>query len=439
MTTTMPNHDSLTPQEASYIAHNAYFTLKDWISGQPVIGMETRANVKKMVTGDGRGANVAAGHTNTSLKSTPLAGAKLDRVFAGSTAGVSTGFGYVLSYNRGGMKQVVIATRGTRAEQGKADIFTDLRGSLTTFGGFGQVHHGFKNTFDSVKIGLARDEARIMDADAVHVVGHSLGGAVATLVAAHFSSRGKAVKLYTFGCPRVGALGAQYAMESSLGKENIYRVSHDLDPVTMVAPYPYGHLNGLDTDANNMMLVSPTGRLLSVANHDMNEYVRSVGDPEMSWGAVRALGGAVDRDNAVVARWLLRSSDNPGWLTQKAAQGLTYLIKAFSHFLKAAGFAAIAGLTAIDLFAVMLSSNLTKMAEMNAELMECIRQAAGWARIVITGAAQITATVIRGILNAMMSVLRPLATQALTKVGGGGVPLPLILAGAAALAGTVIA
>ncbi|MEP6503201.1 MAG: lipase family protein [Betaproteobacteria bacterium] len=435
----MANHDILSPQEASYVAHNAYFTLKDWISGQPVIGMETRANVRRMVTGDGVGANTKSGHTNTSLKSTDIGGAKLERVFSGTTAGVSTGFGYVLSFARGGSKHVIVATRGTRAEHSKADIFTDLRGSLTGFAGFGQVHHGFKNTFDSVKIGLARDEKRIMDADVVHCVGHSLGGAVATLVAAHYSSQGKAVKLYTFGCPRVGALGAQFAMESSLGKENIFRVSHDLDPVTMVAPYPYGHLNGLPTDANNMLLVSPTGRLLSVANHDMNEYVRSVGDSEMNWNAVRALSAGVDRDNAVLARWLLRSSDNPGWLTQTAAKGLSYLMKAFSHFLQAAGFAAIAGLTAMDLFSVMLASNMTKMAEMNPGLMECIRQAAGWARIVITGAAQITATVIRGILAAMMSVLRPLATQSLLLVNAaGGAALPLMVAGASALAGSVI-
>jgi triacylglycerol lipase len=434
----MTTQDLLTPQEASYIAHNAYFTLKDWISGHPVAGVETRANVRKMVTGDGLGANAAAGNANTSLKSTAMGSAKLERVFAGTTSGLSTGFGYVLSFSRGGSKQVVVATRGTRAEHSKADIFTDLHGSLTSFGGFGAVHAGFKNTFDSVKAGLARDETRIMDADVVHCVGHSLGGGVATLVAAHFSERGKAVKLYTFGCPRVGALGAQSAMETSLGKENVFRVSHDLDPVTMVGPFPFGHLNGQPTDANNLMLLSPTGRLLSVANHDMNAYVRSLSEPHLNWQGVRAMGGAVDHDNAVLARWLLRSSDNPGWLTQRAAQGLSYLMKAFSFFLKGAGFAAVASLTAIDLFAVMLSSNMTKMAEMNPPLMECIRQAAGWARIVVTGAAQITATVIRGILNAMMTVLRPLAMQAIARVGIDGVPMPLILAGAAALTGSLI-
>lgn len=434
----MTDQDCLSPQEASYIAHNAYFTLKDWISGQPTIGMESRANVRKMVTGDGMGAVAQGGGGNTSLRGTGLAGAKLERVFAGSTNGVSTGFGYVLSFNRDGRRHVVVATRGTRAEHSKADIYTDLRASMATMPGVGPVHQGFRNTFDSVKIGLARDDRRVMDADVVHCVGHSLGGAVATLVATHFRGRGKAVKLYTFGSPRVGALGSSAAMEQLLGKQNIYRVAHDLDPVTMVGPYPFSHINGLPTDDNNMILLSPTGKLLSVANHDMREYVASVGRNDMTWANVRLSSQVVDRDNAVLARWLLRSSDNPGWMTQGAAQGLSYLMKAFNHVLTTAGFVGVMGLTAIDLFCVTLANNLTRQAEAHPELMGWLQQAAGWARLVITGVADITAKVIRGILVAMMSVLRPIATLAIVKGYGTGMPLPLLLGGATAVAGAVL-
>ncbi|HEY9028099.1 MAG TPA: lipase family protein [Burkholderiaceae bacterium] len=434
----MSNHDTLTPLEASYIAHNCYFTLKDWMSGQPQAGMETRANVRKMVTGDGMGATAIAGKTNTSLRSTDLKGAKLERVFAGSTAGLETGFGYLLGFNRGGVRQAVIATRGTRAEHSKADILTDLRGSMTSFGDYGPVHQGFRNTFDSVLPGLMRDERRIMDADVVHCVGHSLGGAVATLIAAHFSARGKAVKLYTFGSPRVGAFGTAGAMETSIGKDNIFRVSHDLDPVTMVGPFPFRHVNGAPEDSNNMMLRSPTGKLLSVANHDMFEYVSSVGQRRLDWQGVRLMSAVVDHDNAVLARWLLRSSDNPGWVTQKAAQGLSFILKAFSALLKAAGLVAITAFTAIDLFCAVLASNLSKMAELNAELMEGIRHASIWAGIVVKSSAQFTVSVIRGILEAMMRTLRPIAIQAVQTVGASGVPLPLMIDGAAMLTGSLI-
>jgi triacylglycerol lipase len=434
----LTDHDSLTPREAAYIAHNCYFTLKDWITGQPVAGMETRANVRKMVLGDGVGAAQKAGGANTSLRGTQVGGAKLDRVFQGSTAGLQTGFGYVLRFNRNGQHHAVIATRGTRAEHSKSDLYTDAHGSLTGFAGYGLVHTGFKNIFDSIRGGLASDDTRIMDADVVHCVGHSLGGAVATLVAAHYRSRGKAVKLYTFGCPRVGAFGAHRAMEQEIGKLNVYRVSHDLDPVTMVGPYPFGHLNPDPQDVNNMMMTSPTGRLLSVANHDMNEYVLRVSRDRMTWDSVRALGAAVDHDNAVMARWLLRSSDNPGWLTRQAAKGLTYLMKAFSGLLLAAGLIGVTAFTAIDLLVAVLASNMSKVAELNADIREAMRQAAGWAGIVISGAAQITVQVVRGILDAMMRVLKPIAIQALFLAGTNGSPLPLILTGAAALTGSVI-
>lgn len=85
----MSDQDFLSPQEASYIAHNAYFTLKDWISGQPTIGMETLGNVHKMVIGDGLGTVAKAGGSNISLRGT-------DR------------------------RHVVVATRGTRAEHSRA-------------------------------------------------------------------------------------------------------------------------------------------------------------------------------------------------------------------------------------------------------------------------------------------------------------------------------
>jgi len=227
-------------------------------------------------------------------------------------------------------------------------------------------------------------------------------------------------------------------MEQALGKLNVYRVSHDLDPVTMVGPFPFGHLNAQPDDVNNMMMTSPTGRLLSVANHDMNEYVLRVSRDRMTWDSVRALGAAVDHDNAVMARWLLRSSDNPNWLLRQTAKGLSYLMKALSGLLSAAGLVGVTSLTAIDLFVAVLASNMSKMADLNPEVCEAMRQAAGWAGVVIKSAAQITAQVVRAILDTMMRVLKPIATQALFLAGTSGVALPLAIAGASALSGSAI-
>ena len=70
-----------------------------------------------MVIGDGVPKNASPnGTVNTSLATTKLRGANLHTVFSGSTAGLTTGFGYVLTFSRNGRKHAVVAARGTRAE-----------------------------------------------------------------------------------------------------------------------------------------------------------------------------------------------------------------------------------------------------------------------------------------------------------------------------------
>ena len=136
----MPVNDILTPLEASYIATNSYFALKDWIRNAPVAGVETRANVHNSVLGTGA----------TSLKGTELGRANLKQIFSGTTGmGTSSGFGYVLKYRKDHLRHTVIATRGTRPEMGIPDLLTDARAGMTGFWDFGPVHKGFKNTFDS--------------------------------------------------------------------------------------------------------------------------------------------------------------------------------------------------------------------------------------------------------------------------------------------------
>lgn len=202
----MPLEDTLTPTEASAIANNAYFTLKDWMTGEPTLGVETRAHVKSLMLGKG---NLQEGKANTSLKATALGSGKLGKIFSAQTGlGITTGFGYVLQFQQGTRCHVIIATRGTRPELGAPDLLTDARASMTGFGDYGAVHKGFRTTFDTCLASLGDDTQIAMDADVVHCVGHSLGGAVATLMAAHFAAKGKAVKLYTFGSPSPRRAGA---------------------------------------------------------------------------------------------------------------------------------------------------------------------------------------------------------------------------------------
>jgi triacylglycerol lipase len=432
----MPVLDVLTPQEAAYIATNCYFTLKDWIKAAPVAGVETRANVHNRVLGAGTAGVVKEGATNVSLKGTELGSGKLRSVVAGTSGmGTCSGFGYLLDVKKGDRRHAIIATRGTRPEMGAPDLLTDARAAMTGFGDFGLVHKGFKVTFDSVIGNLRGAQTSVMDADVVHCVGHSLGGAVATLMAAHYAGLGKKVKLYTFGSPRVGAFMSYAAMHGKIGKQNIYRVAHDLDPVSLVGPYPYIHVNPSVADENNMTLPSPTGSLFSVANHDMERYINSVAkSAELSWENAQDAARQTDHDNCVLAKWLLHDENKAGWVQFASAKTLGILFKLFSHVLKGISTCLILGLTAVDLLAEMLHNGMTKMALLGEQIFTLLRHAAEWAGITVSAGAQFTTQIIGRILAMMLARLNSMAMHAIHAGANHLVAMPLALAGGFALA-----
>jgi pimeloyl-ACP methyl ester carboxylesterase len=410
----MPNNNILTPKEAAYIATNSYFTLKDWINDLPVAGVETRPNIKNRVIGN---ASVGTGnHDKTSLKhfkNRDISRARLGNVHSATTGfGTSSGFGYTLTYNVAGQKHVVIATRGTRPEMPSVpDIITDFRASSTGFGSFGPVHKGFKRTFDSIQTSLNRDTQLIASADVVHCVGHSLGGAVATLIAADIANSRKNVKLYTFGSPRVGCLNTYAAIEQAIGPQNIYRVAHDLDPISLIAPYPYIHVQPRPSDPNNMTLPSPLGSLLSTDNHDMRQYIKSVQDRD--WDGVRLYSNNVDHDNALLSRWLLHDTNDPGWVTYASAKTLSILFKLFTHLLKSISSVIILGLTAVDLLAEILLKGLNRLKILGDKIFQLLKYAAVWAGIKAVESADFTADIIKLILAKMLSTLKELSLNAI--------------------------
>jgi triacylglycerol lipase len=102
------------------------------------------------------------------------------------------------------------------------------------------VHSGFNRTFHDMKDGFAGFLAQ-NNPRHVHCIGHSLGGALATLAADWLSHSGYGVDLYTFGAPRVGTREFADNLTSRVGHGNIYRVCHSSDPVTLVPVWPYMH------------------------------------------------------------------------------------------------------------------------------------------------------------------------------------------------------
>ena len=124
------------------------------------------------------------------------------------------------------------------------DWITDFNiGTRTTHAGLA-AHAGFVRAFADLEQAITNFMPEIAKAKSVHIIGHSLGGALASLAVERIADgrpRKKSIFLYTFGAPRVGTLEFAKHLEGLLGAENIYRVYHNCDPVPMIPTWPFFH------------------------------------------------------------------------------------------------------------------------------------------------------------------------------------------------------
>lgn len=138
---------------------------------------------------------------------------------------------------------VVVSFRGTEADQW-SDIKVDVKMWKTGLAeGWGSVHKGFHAAYGSVRELLTDKLAEVDGAEiGVWITGHSLGGALATLLAADLMRQmeaGRALALrgvYTFGSPRVGdnAFAARFERAAADAGVRVVRVRNGDDLVTAI-------------------------------------------------------------------------------------------------------------------------------------------------------------------------------------------------------------
>lgn len=187
------------------------------------------------------------------------------------------------------------------------DWLTDARGTWTTSAVGNKVHRGFSDTFNC----LVDDIKSFLDGKTfrqVHCIGHSLGGAVANLTALWIKDNGYCnnVVLYTFGSPRVGLIDFASRVTNKVGAENIHRVYHDNDFVSMVGPYPYCHAPLYDPGHK---LFWPGVNVSFVAHSSLN-YAKSL--KKHSW---QSLAEQPDCNIQLAQQWLMDDSIQKGSLS----------------------------------------------------------------------------------------------------------------------------
>ncbi|MCW8127633.1 lipase family protein [Microbulbifer halophilus] len=271
-----------------------------------------------------------------------------------------TGFG-VIAQGKGEFENdLLILLRGT---SNAFDWATDgtVGFSPSETGRF--VHTGFNKCFGSMLPELKEHLSKIKGSvRTIHCIGHSLGGALATLTVewlkkSNFVSASK-IKLYTFGSPRVGAhsFAKLVTQDLSQGKD-IYRVYHKSDVVPMVPMWPFYHIPEKSGAFCLDNYVNP-GDMISFADHKMENYVKSISKIS-SWKTMPQLEPEVSE--SAIERWL--SSDGPISFTFNTMnmihRAIAYVI---SKVLKLTGisvqFGIASGVTLLDLLAYVLKKGI---------------------------------------------------------------------------------
>lgn len=302
-------------------------------------------------------------------------------MLAGKTGGpafikVKTAFGFVLVGKNQYKGNAFVIFRGT---QYLADWLTNLNITVSRTCSGQQVHDGFHAAFKSMKPQI---QAAVVDLDRgmyVHCIGHSLGGALATIAADWLRhDMGFKPHLYTFGSPRVGLQNFAENCTKSLGSQSIYRVYHKTDIVPYIPVWPFVHTPYKQRD---FYLPSP-GIMPAAEWHAMDKYVESVRGE--NWEALHAKRKP-QKSESQIEQWLKSSKaasatlDVLEWLGDAAFYVLKKCSKALgeiSEFIVSSSF------SALDKIAYILNKSLKideKISGLVVYLMNKISQFLGWA------------------------------------------------------------
>lgn len=298
----------------------------------------------------------------------------------------------VAAVGKGAYKQqAFVVLKGTAS---LLDALTDANVGLKQFATGGYVHQGFYYTFQSFLPHLKAFSATLAKhrITTIHCVGHSLGGALATLSADWLKSQLSCeVKLYTFGSPRVGLDLFASQATTEIGVDNIFRVYHRTDPVPMVPTWPFVHVPHADAD----YLIDSSVKLLPWYYHSMGEYKSSV--KGKAWVEIRSNRPKGHMDKSI-ENWL--KADGALALTASTLEllgaALWYVVK---KVIQAAGVVLVGGFattfTLLDRLAYLMSIAFDVGKELSSWVVCLVKKMAQLLGIVVKEGVSLTHRFIR--------------------------------------------
>lgn len=325
-----------------------------------------------------------------------------------------SGFGYIADGVGDYKNQILVVARGTKTG---FDWLSNANVGMHIGPGGQLVHAGFHEIWKSFSHELS-SFLHGRNPSVIHCVGHSLGGALATLSADYFSSiRAAEVRLYTFGCPRTGGLFFARSLAKRVGEQNIYRVHHRADPVPKLPVFPFFHVPF--NSAGYQLTTGPSG-LINTDAHDMKEtYLPGVA--RGGWLALARFCAECSRD-LDPQPWLVQIASGSGAITIGSARALSMISKALGWLLRQVSVAFLttincgltAGLTVLDQLSWMLSKGAELSVEMARHVGALVTAIFAFLGRTVTSGTSLTLSFIRWVLGLLFQFLANVANRAIS-------------------------
>lgn len=347
--------------------------------------------------GGGKEILQKAGVINGVLTITPQLNNKKLTLLNGATGlGGQSPFGFVAHADSGPWSgDTFVCIRGTK---NGADWLSNFRAGCEAGRSGHPVHIGFNSLAQSI-LPQVRKALQNRNPNRIHVVGHSLGGAAATLVADALQGVGS-INLYTFGAPRVGMQPYSAYLTHALGAKSIFRAFHDTDVVPMLPLFPFTHVPNSDLE----YMLKGHGQILSIHTHYMPQYESSV--DMQSWKNLTTLSHrrfSLDTvDDVLVQAGAITGGFLNTALLRLLLHGLKLILRGARMSI---GTQMVAGMTVVDTLAMAMYSLARTGARMADQVRGIIMQIARFLGIAINASGQISLALLKWIVDRLMRTL----------------------------------
>jgi pimeloyl-ACP methyl ester carboxylesterase len=301
----------------------------------------------------------------------------------------------------------IIAIRGTEFSSA-ADWSTNAQIGLSIGDGSQIVHAGFNNAFTSLRPQFATflDKWRTSNpGKAIHFVGHSLGGAIASLAAdwASINNYASNINLYTFGAPRVGQQG--FATANTSRVNNIYRSTHGADVVPKVPLWPFMHApyQGVEYRLDNSQGIRKSAHGMDALTGAEPGYLASANTEH--WGHLHVRSNEYLKPVKLRYEDRFQASYSELW-NDRLSAGLISILKAAGYYSAIATQATFSfGFTFYDLVAKTLEKIAAAADSFADDVKGLLGHMLVFAGAVVTTVVDLTYATIRAIFNKMLARL----------------------------------